>query len=144
MIWTAVDKSSPRIGGKELRRVQGYMGKLLWLARTARPDLSHAATLLSSNVSVWDDVAERELCRLIGYLETYPDAVLGSVERSPERVGPAIQVVRGRKFAGTKIIFRLSSQHRGTGRVRDSSGLVQSQTEIGCVVVNDGRVSRDC
>ena len=66
--------------------MQGYMGKLLWLARTARPDLSHAATLPSSNVSVWDDVAEKELCRLIGYLETYPDAVLGSVERSPQKV----------------------------------------------------------
>ena len=52
LIWSAVDPERQRTGPKLLKRVQGYLGKLLWLSRTARPDLSHATTLFASNASV--------------------------------------------------------------------------------------------
>ena len=54
---------------KSLRRVQGYIGRLMWLARTGRPDICHSVGLLASVVGIWDELCERGLQRLVGYLK---------------------------------------------------------------------------
>jgi hypothetical protein len=62
--------------GKALRRVQGYVGRLMWLARTGRPDISHAVGILASVTGIWSEVAEKELRRLVGYLKHTRDISL--------------------------------------------------------------------
>jgi hypothetical protein len=51
------------------RRVQKMIGMLLWLSRCSRPDIAFAASRLGSRVSSWSQVCEKELARIVLYLE---------------------------------------------------------------------------
>ena len=42
---------------KSLKRVQGYIGRLMWLARTGRPDICHTVGVLASVVGIWNEHA---------------------------------------------------------------------------------------
>lgn len=51
------------------RRNQVLIGRLLWLARCTRPDLSEAVSELGSRVSSWDENCSKELENIVGYLK---------------------------------------------------------------------------
>jgi hypothetical protein len=69
MLITRDEKKESTLEKKQVKRVQGYIGRLMWLARTGRPDISHSVTLLASMVNSWGPVAEKEMVRLVGYLK---------------------------------------------------------------------------
>ena len=66
---------------KPEHRVQQLIGMILWLARTTRPDLSLAASLLGSRVASWNEECERELERCVSYLRDTASAELQLVWR---------------------------------------------------------------
>jgi len=51
-----------------LHRIQVMIGRLLWIARTCRPDLSQLASALGSRVARWGPDCDAELKRTMGYL----------------------------------------------------------------------------
>ena len=58
------------------RRHQSIIGRLLWLARCSRPDLSESVSGLGSRVACWSEECEDQLRVLIGYLKSTSDAYL--------------------------------------------------------------------
>lgn len=50
------------------RRVQIMVGRLLWIARCNRPDLSHMVSALGTRVSRWDLKCDHQLALVMGYL----------------------------------------------------------------------------
>ncbi|MDE0828009.1 MAG: reverse transcriptase domain-containing protein [Vicinamibacterales bacterium] len=53
------------------KRVQKVLGMLLWLARCGRPDIALSVSRLGSRAARWDDVCDKQLLRLMGYLQTH-------------------------------------------------------------------------
>jgi len=53
------------------RHVAWFVGKLLWAARTTRPDVSFAASGLASRASRQDENFKSDMLRMIGYLKKH-------------------------------------------------------------------------
>ena len=58
------------------RRNQVIIGRLLWLCRCTRPDLSCVTSELGSRVACWDESCHRAMTRVIGYLKVTSAATL--------------------------------------------------------------------
>ena len=58
------------------KALQSIVGRLLWICRTARPDLSHMSSGFGARVLTWDVSCEKELARTMGYLLLTHDAQL--------------------------------------------------------------------
>jgi hypothetical protein len=58
-----------------VKPVQRIVGRLLWISRTARPDVSQAVSGLASRAATWDSDCTLELQRLAGYLQAVPGAL---------------------------------------------------------------------
>ncbi|KAA8491195.1 Retrovirus-related Pol polyprotein from transposon TNT 1-94 [Porphyridium purpureum] len=56
--------------------VQGSLGQLLWLTRTARPDLAMSVAHVARFVHRWDDAATKALSEILGYLRKHVDVRL--------------------------------------------------------------------
>jgi len=61
-------KSVPLAVERPLVALQSVVGRLLWVCRTARPDLAHMASAFGARVLTWDTTTDRELARTMGYL----------------------------------------------------------------------------
>ena len=72
------------------RRVQILVGMLIWLARTARPELSLAASTLGSRVSSWSEECQAELERTVGFVVGTAAWVLRMVVRHGEKLHPVL------------------------------------------------------
>ena len=75
---------------KPERRVQVLIGMILWLARTARPDVALAASALGSRVASWDKRCEAELERTAGYLVSTAERRLRCSFRHGDRLSPSL------------------------------------------------------
>ena len=54
---------------REVKRVQQLLGRLLWICRTCRPDVSFAVGKLATRVASWDEACTKAAARLVGYLK---------------------------------------------------------------------------
>ena len=90
------------------RRVQILVGMLIWLARTARPELSLVASTLGSRVASWSAECEVELERTVGFVVGTAAWTLRMVVRhgencvlcsTPTRTGIRFAVSLGVSFA---------------------------------------------
>ena len=61
---------------RKLEARQSIVGRLLWICRTARPDMSHMASAFGARVLTWDLAVDRELGKTMGYLLLSHDATL--------------------------------------------------------------------
>mmetsp|Transcript_4370 Transcript_4370/g.10695 ORF Transcript_4370/g.10695 Transcript_4370/m.10695 type:complete len:964 (-) Transcript_4370:161-3052(-) len=52
------------------------LGQLLWLARTAKPEVSFAVGRIARVVDRWSNIAEAALGRLLAYIDAHPDSLL--------------------------------------------------------------------
>jgi hypothetical protein len=62
--------------GEMKDRAPAYVGKLLWLSRTTRPDIAFAAGFIGRMVHRWTRFADRCLARVMQYLFSHRDFVL--------------------------------------------------------------------
>lgn len=60
---------------KGLKERQGYVGKILWIARTARYDVSYAVSNIGSRMHRWTKAMEEVLDWLVSYLRTTIDVL---------------------------------------------------------------------
>ena len=72
------------------RRVQILVGMLIWLARTARPELSLVASTLGSRVASWSAECEVELERTVGFVVGTAAWTLRMVVRHGEKLRPVL------------------------------------------------------
>ena len=61
-------KSTALSAPRPAKDLQSIVGRLLWICRTARPDLSHMSSAFGSRVLTWDHEVDQELAKTIGYL----------------------------------------------------------------------------
>ena len=57
-------------------RIQKLIGQILWLTRTARPDLAYSASCLSARITTWDSDCQRELERCVSYIASTSETEL--------------------------------------------------------------------
>jgi cold shock CspA family protein len=57
-------------GEPSKNRVLKIIGMCLWLSRCTRPDLAHACSRLGSRVSRWNEACEKELQRLVNFIQS--------------------------------------------------------------------------
>ncbi|KAA8494477.1 Copia protein [Porphyridium purpureum] len=56
--------------------VRSCLGKLMWLARTTRPDVAHAVAMIARHTDRWSADAERALSEVLAYLYKHADVRL--------------------------------------------------------------------
>jgi len=61
---------------RSLLLCQVMVGRLLWIARTVRPELAQVASSFGSRILSWDKVCESQLSMCMGYLKLTPDLPL--------------------------------------------------------------------
>ncbi|KAA8491889.1 Retrovirus-related Pol polyprotein from transposon TNT 1-94 [Porphyridium purpureum] len=89
----AVKSPSEKLDGEEVLnyqviwktlKVREHVGRLMWLARTVRPDIAYAVGMIARYVDKWNVAAERLLVRVVQYLKTPREAleyhVLGNLK----------------------------------------------------------------
>ena len=54
---------------RKLRSLQTLVGRLIWIARTARPDISQAVSAYGSRILTWADDVDREMKLSMGFLK---------------------------------------------------------------------------
>ena len=65
-----LDKPPQDPDSSQLKRTAGPIARVLYIARAARPDVAYAVSRLARRATRWTEPCERELVRLIGYLNT--------------------------------------------------------------------------
>lgn len=68
--------SVPLKTARPVNDLQSIVGRLLWICRTARPELSHSASAFGARILTWDAGVDRELMKTMGYLALTHDAYL--------------------------------------------------------------------
>ena len=74
--WQLVTFATVSKSERKLVDIQGIVGRLLWICRTCRPELSHMASAFGARVQSWDHSVDRELAKTMGYLLVSHDAYL--------------------------------------------------------------------
>jgi len=82
-------------------RAAEFVGKLLWMSRTTRPDITFAVHYLSGLVSKWSVHADKALGRIMQYLFHYPS------------LGIAYERKTGKPIEQVKIITFVDADHAG-------------------------------
>ena len=93
----------------QLKMTTGPIARVLYIARAARPDVAYSVSRLARRATRWSDACERELVRLMGYLQSSVSAKLTAEISQTDWASLHVEVSTDADLAGDKYSARSTS-----------------------------------